>query len=60
MCRPNKNYLTSTHKCHASGTPNPIDKTEECVYFDTEDSKPLCRYGDTCNCVESIQKKESD
>ena len=56
MCRPNKNYFTSTHKCHVCGTPSPIDRTGECVYFDTEDGKPLCRYSDICDCVRPIRK----
>ena len=57
MCRPNKNYFETTHKCNVYGTPSPIDKTGGCIYFDTEKGKPLCRHGIVCDCVKSIKVK---
>lgn len=56
MSKPNKKYFKATHKCCVFGTPSPIDKYEYCVYFDTENGEPRCRYGNKCNCVKPIKR----
>lgn len=56
MSKPNKKYFETTHKCCVFGTPSPIDKVGYCVYFDTENGEPQCRYSDKCDCVKLTRK----
>ena len=56
MCRPNKKYFETTHKCNVFGTPSPIDKYGYCVYFDTENGEPRCRSSKECDCVKSVKQ----
>lgn len=58
MSRPNKKYFKTTHKCFVYGAPSPIDKDGYCVYFDTENGEPRCRYGNKCDCVKTMKKRE--
>lgn len=51
MGKPNGKYFESTHKCNVRGIPSPIDIDGSCVYFSTENGKPVCRYSDKCDCV---------